>query len=78
LTPAFDPKVMSYTASTSNVTNKITATAAKPNTTIAIKVGGAPLANGGTATWETGENVVTVDTANGTTKLTYTVTVTKS
>lgn len=69
---------MSYTASTSNSTNKITATAAKPNTTIAIKVGSASVANGGTATWETGENVVTVDTANGTTKLTYTVTVTKS
>lgn len=78
MTPEFDPKVMSYTASTSNATNKITATAAKPNTTIAVKVGGAPLANGGTATWQAGENVVTVDTANGTTKLTYTVTVTKS
>lgn len=69
---------MSYTASTSNSTNKITATAAKPNTTIEIKVGSASVANGGTATWETGENVVTVDTANGSTKLTYTVTVTKS
>ena len=69
---------MSYTASTSNSTNKITATAAKPNTTIAIMVGSASVANGGTATWETGENVVTVDTANGSTKLTYTVTVTKS
>lgn len=69
---------MSYTASTSNSTNKITATAAKPNTTIAIKVGSASVANGGTATWETGENVVTVDTANGSTKLIYTVTVTKS
>lgn len=78
MTPEFDPKVMSYTASTSNSTNKITATAAKPNTTIAIKVGSASVANGGTATWETGENVVTVDTANGSTKLTYTVTVTKS
>lgn len=78
MTPAFDPKVMSYTASTSNATNKITAAAAKPNTTIAIKAGGASVANGGTVTWQAGENVVTVDTANGTTRLTYTVTVTKS
>ena len=39
---------MSYTASTSNSTNKLTATAAKPNTTIAIKVGSASVANGGT------------------------------
>lgn len=69
---------MSYTASTSNSTNKITATAAKPNTTIAIKVGSASVANGGTVTWQAGENAVTVDTANGTTRLTYTVTVTKS
>lgn len=78
MTPEFGPKVMSYTASTSNATNKITATAAKPNTTIAVKVGGAPLANGGTVKWQAGENAVTVDTANGTTRLTYTVTVTKS
>lgn len=76
LSPAFDPAVTNYTASTSNATNTITATAAD-GATASIKVNGSTITNGGSASWNTGANTVTVTvTKNGATR-TYTVTVTK-
>ena len=68
----------SYTAETTNATNTITATAAKPSATIAIKVNGVDHENGTAATWNLGENVVEITVTYGTTQMIYTVTVTKT
>ena len=68
----------SYTAETTDATNTITATAAKPGATIAIKVNGVDHVNGTTATWNSGENVVEITVTYGTTQMIYTVTVTKT
>lgn len=71
-----------YTATTTNATNKITATPEDPDATVVIESDDATIAADGTATWELGENVVTVTVTNGTgadeVEEVYTVTVTKS
>lgn len=78
LSPAFNPTIGTYTTSTTNASNTITATAAKTGATVAIDHDGTPVANGAAITWTTGENTVTIIVTNGTTTKTYTVTVTKS
>jgi len=78
LTPEFDPDVTEYTAATTNSTNKITATAEDEGATVTIESDDATIAADGTATWETGENVVTITVTNGEAEEVYTVTVTKS
>jgi hypothetical protein len=78
LDPAFDPSVTSYTANTTDATNKITATAAKPGAVIAIKVNDTAHENGAAATWGPGENTVKIAVTYGTTTKTYTVIVTKA
>ena len=72
LTPAFDTAVTSYTATTTNATNTITATVSNGGTAT-ISVNGSIIENGGTATWNEGENTVTVTVD----LVVYTVTVTK-
>lgn len=78
LTPSFDPDVTEYTAATENATNKVTAVAADENAEISIVNGETVVENEGSATWEAGENTLTVTVTNGTAEKTYTVTVTKS
>ena len=80
LTPTFDPDTTSYTLSTTNATNAITAVMADEGATAVIEVNGSEIVNGGTATWQSGSNTVEVEVtaADGTTTKTYTVTVTKS
>lgn len=78
LSPAFDKDVTEYTAETTNATNKVTATPADETATVEITVGETEIDNGSSATWETGENVVTVKVTDGSVSKTYTVTVTKS
>lgn len=70
LTPAFDPDVTAYTATTSNNSNKITATS---DGDVSITVNGTAHENDTAATWQAGENTVVVSVGN---KI-YTVTVTK-
>lgn len=70
LSPSFDGNVTEYTATTSNNSNKITATG---DGEIAITVNGTAHTNGTAYAWQAGENTVVV-TIGGTT---YTVTVTK-
>ena len=77
MSPTFDAETTAYTATTTNATNKITATAQGSDAVITITVGDATVENGGTATWSAGENTVTVVVKNGTAEKTYTVTVTK-
>lgn len=78
LSPAFDKDTAAYTASTSNATNTITVASTDPNAAIEIKNGSTVVENGSSATWSSGENVVTVKVTNGSAEKTYTVTVTKS
>lgn len=78
LSPAFGKDTAAYTASTSNATNTITVASTDPNAAIEIKNGSTVVENGGSATWSSGENVVTVKVTNGSAEKTYTVTVTKS
>ena len=75
LTPAFDPDVFDYTVTTSNATNKVTATASDPAAEVVIKVNDTEIDSGDTVTWESGENEVVI-TVTGETTNTYTVTVT--
>lgn len=80
LTPAFAAATTSYTAATSNATNTVTAYPANAGASIQVLVGGKEIDNGSAATWQSGENTVTVNVTapDGTTKKAYTVTVTKS
>lgn len=77
LSPAFSTNVTEYTATTTNATNTITATAADEDATVAITANDTPVVSGQAATWEEGENTVEVVVTNGTASKTYTVTVTK-
>lgn len=78
LTPAFDPDVTEYTATTTNATNTITATPEDDGATVTILNGETPVENGTAATWSEGANTVTITVKNGTAQEVYTVTVTKS
>lgn len=77
LSPSFDPTVTEYTLTTTNNQNKVTATPADENAEVEISVGITPIENATAATWETGENNVTIKVTNGTSVTTYTVVVTK-
>ncbi|MBQ3265063.1 MAG: cadherin-like beta sandwich domain-containing protein [Ruminococcus sp.] len=77
LSPTFDSGTTEYTASTSNATNTITATAADNTAAVAVTVNGNSITNGSSATWATGENTVVVTVTKGSSSKTYTVAVTK-
>ncbi|MBQ9347019.1 MAG: cadherin-like beta sandwich domain-containing protein [Oscillibacter sp.] len=78
LSPTFNADTTTYAVSTTNSTNTITATAEDSGATITIKNGTTTVANGSAATWEAGENTLTITVANGGNTRTYTITVTKS
>ena len=80
LVPEFDPATGTYTAATTDATNKITAVAAKDGAVIGITIDGVAHVNGATATWgSNGEKVVVITSKFGTSPAkVYTVTVTKS
>ena len=80
LTPTFAAATVSYTATTTNATNTITAVPSDAGAEIHVLVNNAEIDNGTAATWQTGSNTVKVNVtaADGTTTQTYTVTVTKS
>ena len=78
LTPTFDAETTAYTASTANATNTISAVAADAEATVAITVNGAVHTSGQAATWEAGENTVSVVVTKGSATKTYTVTVTQT
>lgn len=71
---------MSYTATTSNATNKITATPSDPASTVGITVNGVVIENGTPAAWVSGSNTVIakVTSADMSAETEYTVTVTKA
>ena len=75
LSPTFDSAVTEYTATTTAASGAVTATTTADKVII---VNGNSIASGGTATWETGPNDVTITVNNGTAQRTYHVVVTKS
>ena len=78
LTPNFAAGTTSYTASTSNASDTVSATAAN-GASVAIEVNGTAVSSGSSASWNTGTNTVTVTVSKtGLTSTTYTVTVTKA
>lgn len=84
LSPAFDSKTLEYTATTTNATNKVTAKTDDPSAVIAIvltnseETEGVTVTNGASATWASGENVLTITVTDGASETVYVVTVTKS
>lgn len=78
LTPAFDANITNYTATTTDATNVVTATAAD-SASVTLLVNGSSHTSGEAATWNTGTNtVVAIVSKSGYVSRTYTVTVTKS
>lgn len=77
LSPAFSGATKAYTTSTTNASNTISAEAVDSSADIVIKNGSTVIQNGTSATWQSGENTVTVTVTNGISTETYTVTVTK-
>lgn len=70
-----------YTATTQNSQNKVTATPTDEDAEVEIMLGEGESAteveNGGNATWEVGENLLTITVTNGDSETVYKVTVTK-
>lgn len=64
--------------STTDATNTITATPVDSAAGVVIKNGDTVITSGSAATWEEGENTLTITVTYGTTKRVYTVTVTKT
>lgn len=80
LIPAFSGEVTSYTTTTSNATNTITAVPSEAGAEIHVLVNDTEIDNGTSATWQTGSNTVKINVtaADGKTTKSYTVAVTKS
>lgn len=78
LTPAFSAAVQSYAVTASTASDEIEATAAQAEAKVEISYNGKNVKNGGTITWETGTNPVTITVKNGNAVRAYTVNVTKS
>lgn len=77
LDPTFDADINNYTTETEDTTNTITATAAS-GTDVVITVNGNSHTSGTAATWQAGENIVSIQLTSATGMNTYTVIVTKS
>lgn len=77
LSPAFSTGTDTYTATTTNAQDAISAVPTM-GASVTVKVGKARVQNGANATWAEGENVVSITVNNGDNSKTYTVTVTKS
>jgi hypothetical protein len=78
LVPEFDPEKTSYTANTSDATNKVTVVLYEPKATATITVNGLSHTSGTSATWLTGLNTVAIHVRYGTTHKVYSVAVTKA
>ena len=78
MTPAFDPDVTEYTATTENATNKLTAVP-DDGAEISVELNGAEVTAGSdgkyTMTWAEGENSVEITVTAGTESEVYTITV---
>ena len=78
ITEAFKPATKTYTATTTNAKNTITATPAKASAEVVITANDVVVENGTAVTWKSGSNNVKVDVVDGAAKDSYTLTVTKN
>lgn len=69
--------MLEYAAETSNASNKVTATPTDPNATVKIMLGETEIENGSSASWEVGDNELTITVSGGAADTVYTVTVTR-
>lgn len=76
LSPAFDPNEDTYTTTTTNTSDVISAVPTTGSLAI-IKVNGKKVQNGAAATWNDGSNTVAVAVTNGDETVNYAVSVTK-
>lgn len=76
LTPTFASDTLEYTATTTNATNKVTATPTDDTAEVEILLGETEIDNGSSATWAEGENVLTITVTGTVDSTVYTVTVT--
>ena len=67
--------MLEYTATTSNASNKVTATPTDEYATVSILCGETEVENGSSASWEVGENTLTSTVSGGAPDTGYTVTV---
>lgn len=68
--------MLEYTATTTNATNKVTATPTDDTAEVTIMLGETEIENGESATWEDGENELVITVTGTTDSTVYTVTVT--
>lgn len=78
LTPNFASGITEYSVATTAASDKITAAAEDPTATVEIKNGSTTVTNGNTASWQNGENTVTITVSKGNLSKVYTIIVTKS
>lgn len=77
LSPSFNSGVYSYAVTASAASDKVDVTTAQADTSVAIAYAGKNVKNGGTVTWESGSNPLTVTVKKGNVTRVYTITVTK-
>lgn len=80
LSPSFDAKILSYTATASADSNAISATPAQASASVAISYNGKDVRNGGSVAWlaDGAAHPLTVTVRNGNAVRVYTVNVTKA
>ena len=78
LAPEFNPDTLSYTSTANSASGKVEVTAAQSTAEIAIEYGGKNVRNGGTVTFLTGTNPLTVTVTKGNAVRVYTVSITKT
>lgn len=76
LTPEFDPDETDYIVTTTNATNKVSATPESADATMVITVNDTEIESGDVVTWDSGDNEVVVEVTGDDGTTTYTVTVT--
>lgn len=77
LSPSFNAGVYSYAVTASAASDKVDVTTAQADASVAIAYAGKNVKNGGTVTWESGANPLTVTVKKGNVTRVYTITVTK-
>lgn len=77
LSPSFNSGVYSYAVTASAASDKVDVTTAQADASVAIAYVGKNVKNGGTVTWESGANPLTVTVKKGNATRVYTITVTK-
>lgn len=77
LSPSFNKSIYYYEGNTTNATNTITVETINSDAEVEILVNDVTIQNGGTASWNMGENTVKINVISGTESESYTVKITK-